>query len=134
MYSAIISTTGEQHIVQEVTTARITWSDVNKNVPGMMGQEKIINGQLGSIYGVMVYVTQNTGQVTLTALADINYVLADGGLGAMGFKQMKPEIIINDVNSPYKNVNSIAWHAQFNAALIDAARVIKIYSDPNAAA
>ena len=46
----------------------------------------------------------------------------------MAFQDMNAEIILNDVNSPYKNVNSFAWHAMFGAGLIDSARVVKLYS------
>lgn len=129
-YAAIISTISEQQMVQEVSTGKITWSTINLGgAPGPMAQEKAVNGYLGSVFGVAVYVTQNTISATLTSVSDLNYVLADGGLGAMAFGDMQPEVIINDVNSPYKNVNSIAWHTIFNAALIDATRVVKLYSN-----
>ena len=40
----------------------------------------------------------------------------------------KKPTVINDVNSPYKNVNSIAWHAMFGVGLISGTRVIKLYT------
>jgi hypothetical protein len=96
-----------------------------------LGQEKWVKGYMGSIYGTAMYVTQNTlTAVTYTASStgDISLVFADGGFGAMAFRDMDPRIVLNDVNSPYKNVDSIAWHLQFGTALIDTNRIVKIYS------
>jgi hypothetical protein len=84
---------------------------------------------MGEVYGVMCYRTQNYDQTTVTSLADNNYLLADGGIGAVAFDDMKAKIVINDVNSPYKNVDSIAWHAYFGTGLIDSARVVRMYSN-----
>lgn len=128
-YAAILSPQYEMTMVQEVSSGRVTWTEMVKNVPGAMGQEKMINGYLGSVYGVACYVTQNYSQTTITSLSDNNYVIGDGGVGAMGFDQMNPRIIINDVNSPYKNIDSVAWHAQFQAALIESVRVVRLYSN-----
>jgi hypothetical protein len=127
-YAAVISPKQELDIITEVTTGRIYWSNSVTNVPGVMGQEKFVNGYIGSIYGCAVYTTQNYTTASITASCEIGYLLADGGLGAMSFGDMAPSIVINDVNSPYKNVNSIAWHVNFGAALIASARVIKLYS------
>ena len=46
----------------------------------------------------------------------------------MAFKDMTPEVVINDVNSPYKNVDSVAWHLFFGTGLVDGGRVVKMYS------
>jgi N4-gp56 family major capsid protein len=129
-FAAVVSPKGELDIVSETTTGRTYWSQAVTNVPGSMGQEKWVNGYLGSIYGVATYMSQNLGTgITYTASStgDIALVYADGGVGAMAFKDMKPEIILNDVNSPYKNVNSIAWKVFFGTVLIDTNRVVKIY-------
>lgn len=130
-YAAILTPKQELDIVTEVTTGRTYWSQAVTNVPGKMGQEKWVNGYIGSIYGVACYTTQNygTGNYTASSSGDIGLVLADGWGGALAFKDMEPRIIVNDVNSPYKNVDSIAWHAFFGTGAIDTAnRVVKIYS------
>lgn len=130
-FAAIISPKGELDIVTEITTGRVFWNQAVVNVAGKLGQEKWVNGYIGSIYGVAVYCTQNFGTgITYTAssLGDIQMVLADGAVGAMAFKDMQPEIVVNDVNSPYKNTDSIAWHIFFGTGIIDGNRAVKIYS------
>jgi N4-gp56 family major capsid protein len=130
-YAAIIQPKGELDIVTEQTTGRTYWAQAVQNVPGALGQEKFVRGYVGSIYGTAVYVSQNLGTgITYTASStgDISLVLADGGVGAMAFKDMEPSIILNDVNSPYKNTDSIAWHVFFGTAMIDTNRIVKIYS------
>lgn len=127
-FAAVISDKQELDIVTEVTTTRMYWSNAVVNVPGKMGQEKFVNGYIGSVYGVAVYVTNNYATTTVTSAVDIGYVYADGGIGAASMADMQPEIIVNDVNSPYKNVDSIAWHAYYEAALLRAASCVKLYS------
>jgi hypothetical protein len=129
-FAAILSTRFEQDMVQEVSTGKITWSDMVKNVPGRLGQEKMIRGYLGSVYGVACYVTQNNAQLTLTSLCDVNVVMSDGGIGSMAFEDMKPGIMVTPVNGPYRNQDWIAWHLNMNAAAIANAgvRVIRLYS------
>lgn len=127
-FAAIITPKQELDITTEVTTLRVYWNQMVVNVPGVLGQEKAINGYIGSIYGSAVYVTNNYATTTYTSAVDIGYLLADGGIGSVNFKSRTPEIVVNDVNSPYKNVNSIAWHAFEAAALISSVRVVKLYS------
>jgi hypothetical protein len=126
--AAIISPTAEVDMVTEVSTTKTTWATAVTNVPGRMGQEKWVNGYLGSVYGTACYVTQNFTTTSLTSVVELSYVLSDGGLGAMSFGDMNPQIIFNDVNSPYKNVRSIAWYTLMGGGLIDGNRVIKLYS------
>ena len=127
-YAAVITPDQEQDIITEFTTNRMSWSNSVVNVPGPLGQEKWVNGYIGSIYRTAVYATNNFTTVLITSASEVGIVYADGGVGAMAFQDMNPEIILNDINSPYKNVNSFAWHCMFGAGLIDANRVVKIYS------
>ena len=127
-FAAIISPKQELDIVTEVSTSRVYWNNAVVNVAGSMGQLKWVNGYIGSIYGTAVYTTQNFGTATITSASDIGFVLADGGLAAVAFEDMNANVVINDVNSPYKNINSIAWHAYFGAGLVSSARVVKLYS------
>jgi len=131
-FAAILSPKGELDVVTEVTTGRVYWSTAVVNVPGKMGQEKFVNGYIGSIYGTAVYCTQNfdTAQTySVSSTGDINYIIADGAVGAVAFRDMEPQVIVNEVNSPYKNVNSVAWHVFFGVGAIDAnTRVVKLYS------
>lgn len=127
-YAAVLTPQQELDVITEVTTLRVYWNNAVVNVPGPAGIDKWINGYIGSIYGVACYTTQNYATVAYTSAAQIGIVYADGGVGAASYDQMEPQIILNDVNSPYKNVNSIAWHAIFGAALIGSARVVILYS------
>jgi len=127
-FAAILSPHAEVQMVTEGTTGRITWQNAVVNVPGAMGQDKWVKGYMGSVYGVACYRTQNYLQLTATSLSDVNVVMAEGGLGAVAFDDMRATIVINDVNSPYKNVDSVAWHAYFGTSLIASERVVKLYT------
>lgn len=136
-YAAVISPKAELDITTEATTGRITWQNAVVNVPGKMGQEKFVKGYIGSVYGVATYVSQNLTQTTITVttgtLSDNNFVIADHGLGCLDFGDMKANIYINtassgDIGNPYRNSNTIAWHAFFAAKLLDANRVVRLYT------
>jgi len=127
-FAAVITPLQELDIISEVTTLRVNWSGAVVNVPGAMGQEKWVKGYIGSIYGVSVYTTQNHITATNGTTNQIGYIYGDGGVGSVSYGDAAPEVIVNDVNSPYKNVNSIAWHAYFAAGLISSTRVVKMYS------
>lgn len=127
-FAAVITDKQELDVVTEVTTLRLYWSNAVVNVPGALGQEKFVNGYIGSVYQVATYVTQNYATTTYTSTVDIGYVYGDGGVGSASLSDMQPEIILNDVNSPYKNVDSVAWHAYYEAALLRSVSVVKIYS------
>ena len=134
-FAAILSAKAERDMVQESTAGRMTWAQAVTNVPGMDGQGKWVNGYMGSVYGTACYRSQNLTLATLTNSADENYILAEGGLGALGTGDMEADIFINtpssgDVGNPYRNRSTIAWHINFVAALLNSEtnRVIKIYS------
>jgi N4-gp56 family major capsid protein len=130
-YAAIISPKGELDIVTETTTGRTTWTQAVVNVAGALGQTKWVEGYIGTIYGVATYVTHNYTSATAytaSSTGDISIVCGDGAVGAVGFKDMEPSIVINDVNSPFKNVDSVAWHVFFGTGLIDGGRIVKMYS------
>ena len=132
-YAAILTPSQEAQITTEVTTGRVYWSNAVVNVPGAEGQLKFVNGYIGSVYSTCVYITQNFLSATFTAAVSVGYMLGADAIAAVAFKQMAPQVITNDVNSPFKNVNSIAWHANFGAKIVatQAAgqnRIIKIYS------
>lgn len=128
-FACVITPKQELDIITEVTAGRVYWSQCVTNVPGVMGQDKFVNGYIGSIYGVDVLVTTNYAKAQVTgASSDVAICYADGGVGALSAKDMDPQIIINDINSPFKNVNSIAWHAYFVAGLLSSQRIVKLYS------
>jgi len=130
-YAAIIGPKGELDIVTETTTGRLTWGQAVTNVSGPDAQKRWVDGYVGTIYGVAVYTTQNLTTATAytgSSTGDVSFVCGDGGVGAMAFMDMEPAVVINDVNSPYKNVDSIAWHVFYGTAILDTNRVVKMYS------
>lgn len=128
-FASIVTPRAKVQITTEGTTGRITWQNAVVNVSGPSGQERWVKGRVGEIYGNVVYETQNYDQTTVTSLSDNNYVLSEGGIGAVAFKDMDAKIVINDVNSPYKNVDSIAWYAMFGTAKIANERVVRMYTN-----
>ena len=130
-FAAFITPTAEADMTTEGTTSHITWQNAVVNVPGMGGQERWVKGAVGECYGMTVYTSQVIDEitdVTITASVQANFVMGEGAVGAVGFNDMDPRIIVNDINSPYKNSKSIAWKAYFGTGLIDANRVVKLYS------
>ena len=130
-YAAVIGPKGELDIVTETTTGRLTWGQAVTNVGGPDAQKRWVDGYVGTIYGVAVYTTQNLTTATAytgSSTGDVSFVCGDGGVGAMAFMDMEPQVVINDVNSPYKNVDSVAWHIFYGTAILDTNRVVKMYS------
>jgi len=130
-YAAVIGPKGELDIVTETTTGRLTWGQAVTNVGGPDAQKRWVDGYVGTIYGVAVYTTQNLTTATAytgSSTGDVSFVCGDGGVGAMAFMDMEPSVVINDVNSPYKNVDSVAWHIFYGTAILDTNRVVKMYS------
>lgn len=131
--AAIVSTTFERDMVQEATAGRMTWAQAVTQVPGVDAQLKWVNGYMGSVYGTACYRTQNVTQTTVTSLADESYIIAEGGLGCVSVIDSSPRVFVNgpssgDVGNPYRNRSTVAWHAYWANDLIDANRVIKMYS------
>ncbi len=134
-FAAILAPTFETEMVQEATAGRMTWAEAVTQVPGTMGQEKWVNGYMGSVYGTACYRTQNFSLTTFSANStENNYVLAEGGIGAVSIIDAQPSILINtasstDIGNPYRNRNTVAWHSYFATQLIDSNRVVRLYSD-----
>jgi hypothetical protein len=132
-FAAIVTPTFERDMVQEATTGRMTWAQAVTNVGGTMGQEKWVNGYMGSVYGIAAYRTQNFNQATVTINCDVSTLIGAGGLGCASLKDADPKIFVNtpssgDTGNPYRNHSTVAWHAEFATKLIDVNRVVRIYT------
>ncbi len=134
-FAFICGQQAEVDIVTEATTGRMTWQNSVVNVPGRLGQEKWVNGYMGSIYGTACYTSQNmtTGLSYSASNVTCNFVLADGCLAAMAYQDMDPQIFVNvpgptSTDNKYRNFISVAWHTLFATKLHDGARGVKIYS------
>lgn len=136
-FAAVVHPEPESDMVSESATStnKLVWSEIVKHVPGPMGQEKPIKGAMGSVYGTACYRSQNidTATLTSTVTAYSNLIFGDGGVGAVALEDMDPVIYVNtpssgDVGNPYRNFSTIAWHVLFGTKLIDANRVIRLYS------
>lgn len=132
-FACIMSTTAERDVVQEATAGRMTWAEAVTDVPAMTNMGSWVNGYMGSIYGTACYRSQNLTTAVLTGTVDENFILGEGGLGAVSIVDADPQIYVNtasagDVGNPYRNRHTVAWHIYFATALIDSNRVIKVYS------
>lgn len=142
-YVVVVHGEVEQDIVTDVTTTRLSWSEVNKHVPGMDGQQKIIRGTPGAIYGTMVLRSNliTTAVLTNTVTAYMNVALADYGIGRASFKGMTPRgaksvgpnIIIKnsgneDTSNPLSMFGTLGWKAAQGQALLDVNRALVFYS------
>lgn len=135
MYVVIVHGKVEQDLVTDVTTTRLSWSEVNKHVPGVDGQQKIIRGSPGAIYGTMVLRSNNitTKVLTNTLTAYANIALADHGIGRAGWDAMDPQIITKnsgsqDTSNPLNMYGTLGFRVTMGPVLLDSARVITYYS------
>lgn len=134
-FAALLTEQAELDIVTELTTGRMYWSQAVTNVPGRIGQEKWVNGYVGSIYGTAVYSTQNLSATTFSGSTTMsaNLVLARGCIAAVAFKDMTPQVFVNtpsanSTDNPFRNFASISWYVQFSTKIHDVSRGVKLYS------
>lgn len=145
MYVCIVHGSVEQDIVTDVTTGRLSWSEVNKYVPGLDGQKKIIEGTPGAIYGCMVLRSNNiaTEVLTNTITAYVNVALADHGVGRASFDAMTPSGARRGVKGPalmakqsgpgdtsnaLSMFSTLGWKFNSGQIRLDANRCITFYS------
>lgn len=145
MYVCIVHSEVAQDIVTDVTTGRLSWSEVNKHVPGLDGQKKIIEGVEGAIYGCMVVRSNNitTTVLTNTITAYKNIALADYAVGRASFDAMTPRGARNgqkgpalipkmsgpqDTSNPLSMFSTLGWKLNSGQALLDSNRAILFYS------
>lgn len=145
MYVCIVHGSVEQDLVTDVTTGRLSWSEVNKYVPGIDGQKKIIDGSPGAIYGMLVLRSNNitTTVLTNTITAYKNIAIADHGYGRASFDAMTPRgarrgvkgpALIpkqsgpQDTSNPLSMFSTLGWKFNSGQALLDVNRVILFYS------
>lgn len=143
MFVCIVHGEVEQDIVTDVTTGRLSWSEVNKHVAGIDGQKKIIEGTPGAIYGTMILRSNNitTAVLTNTVTAYKNIAIADSGYGRASFDAMTPKggkakgpaLLAssangNDTSNPLRMFSTLGWKFNSGQALLDSNRVILYYS------
>jgi len=143
MFVVIVHGEVEQDLVTDVTTGRLSWSEVNKYVPGLDGQKKIIEGTPGAIYGTMVLRSNNitTTVLTNTITAYINIALADYGIGRASFDGMTPsgarsrgpaimaaKATGGDTSNPLRMFSTLGWKFNSGQALLDDNRAIRYFS------
>lgn len=144
-YVVIVHSEVEADLVTEISTTRLSWSEVNKYVPGIDGQRKILDGSPGAIYGTMVLVSNNiaTQALTTTVTAYKNIALARDGVGRAGFAGMTPRgavpgtqgpQIITKTSGPQDTSNALSmfgtlgWKAAMGQANLDVKRALVYYS------
>ena len=143
LYVCIVHGAVEQDIVTDVTTGRLSWSEINKYVPGLDGQKKIIEGSPGAVYGTMILRSNNiaTTVLTNTRTAYMNIALSKDALGRASFDAMTPAGATakgpalmtrqsgpQDTSNPLGMFATIGWKFNSGQALLDANRVIVFFS------
>jgi N4-gp56 family major capsid protein len=145
MYVCIVHGAVEQDLVTDVTTGRLSWSEVNKYVPGLDGQKKIIEGSPGAIYGVLVQRSNNitTTVLTGTVTAYVNIAIADHAYGRASFDAMTPagarrgvkgpalmakQSGPQDTSNPLAMFSTLGWKFNSGQSLLDSNRCIVYYS------
>jgi len=146
-YVAVVHSDVESDLVTDVTTTRMNWVEVNKHVPGMDGQKKIITGSPGAVYGTMVLVSNQIERATLTNNVNgyKNICLAVDGVGKTSFAGMTPNnvgggakgprIVVKtsgsqDTSNPLSMFNTIGWKAACGQAKLGNDRALVWYSGP----
>ncbi len=128
----VIHSGAEGHVITDVSSSRLTWHDSVKYVGGASGQSKIMDGQIGSLAGGDVIVSNNITTSTVdTRSAYNNLAIADWGLGTLSMGDAKPRVFINDqpsVADPHRFYKTYAFQFEMAPKLLDADRVFILYS------
>ncbi len=145
-YVLIVHSDVESDLVTDVTTTRLSWSEVNKHVPGFDGQKKIIDGTPGAVYGTMVLVSNkitSANVLTNTVTAYKNIALARNAVARSSFSGMTPRGAIGgtkgprimtktsgsqDTSNPLSMFSTIGWKAAQGQVVLGDNRAIVYYS------
>ena len=137
-YALLISPDQEQDLVTDVTTTRLSWSEVKKNVATAYENqiERKNNGDLvGSLGRVSVFLSDVVGTVTEDVAAWRAIALARYGVGWLGLgeNKPKPKVIMKrpgpqDTSNPLNQYMTIGWKVKMADKLLDANRVLVVYS------
>jgi len=145
-YAAILSPVQIAHLQAEPTTAsgNVTWSEINKQIPGMQGQGKMLTAEAGSLFNIALKAspliaragfveTSGTHSSPATLSGYVGYVLGKDGLGRAGIGDMEPTVIVKkpgnqDTSQPLNTFWT--YGVKFRAAhkLLDDDRVMQIHS------
>jgi len=137
-YALFIHPDDEMTLVTDVTTAALSWSEVNKHVPA--GFEQLINNHrfVGRLNGVTAMRTTIIGTVTEDILAHVNVALARWGVGWLGLggkPPRQPEIKYKEpgpqsTNDPLDTNCTLGWKARLAHKILDAGnRALVVYTD-----
>lgn len=136
-YLLAIHPDAEYDLVTDVTTAALSWSEVNKHVPA--GFEQLVNNHrfVGRLNGVTALRTTIIGTVTEDILAHINVALARYGVGWLGLgtnPANTPEIKMKSpgpqsTNDPLDTNHTLGWKTRNAQKLLDVNRALVVYSD-----
>ena len=127
----------ETHLVTDVTTTRLSWSEVNKHVPA--GYDKLVANHryVGRLAGVTALRTTIVKTDTEDVSAHFNLALADYGVGWLGLGEKgprRPEIKYKrpgpqSTNDPLDTNNTLGWKVRMTTANLDAGnRSLVVYS------
>lgn len=133
-YMLAINPDMELDLVTDVTTTRLSWSEVNKHVPA--GFAQLIDNQrfVGRINGVTALRTTMIGTITEDVAAYQAVALARYGVGWLGLDgaAKKPMIKIKTEGGtfdPLDTLNTVGYKVRGVSALLDSNRALVVYSD-----
>jgi len=126
----------ETTMVTDVTTAALSWSEVNKYVP--RGFEQLIDNHsfVGRMNGISVLRTTMIGTVAEDVSAHQALALARWGVGWLGVGKKGPKAPTikikrpgpQSTNDPLDMCCTMGWKVQAVGKLLDASRALVVYS------
>jgi N4-gp56 family major capsid protein len=136
-YMLAVHPNAELTMVTDVTTAALSWSEVNKHVP--QGFQQLIDNHrfVGRLNGVSVLRTTQIATVTEDVAAYVNIALARWGVGWLGLGEKGPKAPMvklkrpgpQSTNDPLDMCNTLGWRVNAVAQLLDSNRALVVYSD-----
>lgn len=140
-FGAVLNPAASKHLQTESTTSGLVWSDINKYVLGSDGQQKLLNGEAGSLSNIRIF---ESPIVTATSVDSVNaynnIVLGHDGLGCT---QIKPaganarsagaRVLVKKASDsgtyqPTETFDTVAWKWVGAFKLLASKRVIRYYS------
>lgn len=135
-YMAVLHPSCQFDILNETATG--SWVDVNKSIQGSSGQEKILRGEFGQLYGMRMLVSDKmTAAANMSSISvKKNYVIGEEAFGVVELDGDSIKMIINDhksggVANPLQQYATVGYKIHgFAAKYLDASskRVVVLKS------
>jgi N4-gp56 family major capsid protein len=140
-YGSVIHPEASKHLQTETSTSGIVWADVNKYIPGMDGQKKILKGENGTLSNIRIFESPIVAASSVNSVnAYKNLVLGHDGLGCTqiraanknartaGARVLIKRAADSGTYQPTETFDTVAWKWVGAFKLLDSKRVILYYS------